>query len=278
MYILYIGSTRNTISTTSTIRGIKMKVIVIANQKGGIGKTTTACNVANILMKMGKKTLLLDCDMQGNSSDSYKCKIEGEATLYDVILEEERIPIYEAIQHTENGDIVASDPLLRKADEILNGNIDGLYRLQDALQELEGYEFVILDTAPAMNSILYNALICADAVVIPCTADRYGMQGMSQLFQTIQAVKKRQNKNLSIAGLLLVKYNARTRLSKEVLNDLQEIASQMGTKVFDTKIRESTKAKEAQALRMNLCDYAPKSTTSIDYCNFVEELISEVSK
>lgn len=252
-----------------------MEIIVVANQKGGIGKTTTACNVANILMKMGKKTLLLDCDMQGNSSDSYKCQIEGVATLYDVILEEDRIPLSEAIQHTENGDIVASDPLLRKADEILNGNIDGLYRLQDAVQDLEGYEYVIIDTAPAMNSILYNALICADQVIIPCTADRYGMQGMSQLFQTIQAVKKRQNRNLSIAGLLLVKYNARTRLSKEVFEDLQRIAKQMGTKVFNTKIRESTKMKEAQALRMNLCDYAPKCTTALDYQSFVEELIGK---
>jgi len=251
-----------------------MKTIVIANQKGGIGKTTTATALASILSEKGYHTLLIDADQQGNSSDTYKAKIEGVATLYDVLLDEEPIPLQEAVQSTESGDIVASDPLLRKADEILNHNIEGLYRLQDALGELDGYDYVVIDTAPAMNSILHSCLVAADDVVIPVTADRYALQGLAQLNQTIRAVKKRQNKKLKIAGFLLVKYHARTLLSREVKESLEKIAAGMETKLFDTAVRESTKAKEAQALRTTLIKYAPNSTTAQDYIRFVQELLN----
>jgi chromosome partitioning protein len=251
-----------------------MQVIVVANQKGGIGKTTTATGLASTLTKKGYRTLLIDSDMQGNSTDTYRAEIEGKATLYDVLLETDRINISDAIQKTTVGEIVAADPLLRKADEVLNGDVNGLYRLQDALSELKGYEYVIIDTAPSMNTLLYNCLIAADKIVIPITADRYGLQGLSQLSQTIQAIKKRQNPNLEIAGLLLVKFNPKTKLSQEVKESLETIAGQMNTKLFETYIRESTKAKEAQALRKALIEYAPNSTTSLDYIAFTNELIN----
>lgn len=252
-----------------------MKTIVIANQKGGIGKTTTATTLASILSEKGYQTLLIDADQQGNSSDTYQAQIEGVATLYDVLLDEERIPIKEAIQKTENGDIVASDFLLRKADEILNNDIEGLYRLQDALEELSGYDYVIIDTAPAMNSILYNCLIAADEVVIPITADRYALQGLAQLNEAINAIKKRQNKKLKIAGFLLIKYNGRTLLGKEVKESLEKIAAEMDTKLFKSTIRESIKVKEAQAVRSTLIKYAPNSTTALDYVCFTKELLEE---
>lgn len=252
-----------------------MKIIVVANQKGGIGKTTTATALASMLLKQGFKTLLIDADAQGNSSDTYRAVIDGQATLYDVLLDEDRIRLEDAIQTTNAGPIVASDPLLRKSDEILNGSIDGLYRLQDSLSSLSGWDYVIIDTAPSMGSLLYNCLIAADKVVIPVTADRYGLQGLSQLNQTIQAVQKRQNKELKIAGLLLVKFNPRTNLSREVKSSLQDIAEQMNTILFDTFIRESTKAREAQAARIPLISYAPNSTTAADYMSFVSELIKD---
>lgn len=252
-----------------------MKTIVVANQKGGIGKTTTATALSSILSKKGYKTLLIDADAQGNSTDTYRAEIEGKATLYDVLLEDDRISLQDAIQNTDSGYIVASDPLLRKADEILNGSIDGLYRLQDAICELKGWDYVIIDTAPSMGSLLYNSLISANEVVIPITADRYGLQGLAQLNQTIQSIKKRQNQNLKIKGLLLVKFNPRTNLSKEVKKSLEDIADQMDTILFETTIRESTKAKEAQAARKTLIDYATNSTTAIDYQNFIDELIKD---
>ncbi|MDD6504904.1 MAG: AAA family ATPase, partial [Lachnospiraceae bacterium] len=155
-------------------------VFVVANQKGGIGKTTTATNLAGILSKKGK-TLLIDADPQGNSTSTYEAKIQDVATLYDVIIDSERLPIDEAIQHTPNGDIVASDPLLAKAEKLLDGDVDGFYRLKDALEELEGYKYIVIDTAPSLNVILYNCLIAADKVIIPVTADSYALQGIQQL-------------------------------------------------------------------------------------------------
>lgn len=252
-----------------------MEVIVVANQKGGIGKTTTATALSSILSKMGYNTLLIDADMQGNSTDTYRGEIEGKATLYDVLLEtgNDRILIQDAIQKTEVGKIIASDPLLRKADEVLNSDVSGLYRLQDVISELRGYDYVIIDTAPSMNTLLYNCLIAATQVIIPVTADRYGLQGLSQLSQTIQAIKKRQNPDLYIAGLLLVKFNPRTNLSQEVRDSLETIADQIDTKLFKTFIRESVRAREAQALRKSIIDHSPNSTTTLDYIAFTNELL-----
>ena len=246
---------------------------VIANQKGGIGKTTTATTLAGILEKKGK-TLLIDADPQGNSTSTYQAVIEDQATLYDVMVDSDALPIEEAIQHMENGDIVASDPLLAKAGKLLDGNVEGLYRLQDALDMLDGYDYIVIDTAPSLDVVLYNCLIAADEVIIPVTADAYAMQGLSKLNDTIKAVQKRQNPNLKIAGLLLVKYAGRSKLEKNVREEITDVANQIGTKLFSTAIRECVKTQEAQLNKKLLIDYAPNCTTMQDYYEFVEELVN----
>ena len=249
-----------------------MKVFVVANQKGGIGKTTTATNLAGILSKRAK-TLLIDADPQGNSSSTYQAQIKDVATLYDVMIDSDKLPIDEAIQHLENGDIVASDPLLSKAEKMLDGDVEGFYRLKDAIDELDGYEYVVIDTAPSLNVIMYDCLIAADEVIIPLTADAYARQGISQLYDTIMAVKRRQNSALKIAGLLLVKYAGRSNLERTTREEISGQAKEMGTKLFDTAIRECVKTKEAQEKKKLLIDYAPKCNTMIDYMEFVEELL-----
>lgn len=250
---------------------------VVANQKGGIGKTTTATTLAGILSKK-KKTLLIDADPQGNSTSTYEAIIEDQATLYDVMVDSDKLPLEEAIQHMPNGDIVASDPLLSKAEKMLDGDVEGLYRLKDAVDELDGYDYIVIDTAPSLNVILYNCLIAADQVVIPVTADAYAMQGLQQLSDTIRAVQRRQNPGLEIAGLLLVKFAGRSNLEKTVQNDLQQLADTMDTKLFQTAIRECVKTKEAQTKKKLLIDYAPKCTTMQDYQAFVKELLKEVKE
>lgn len=250
-----------------------MTTYVVANQKGGIGKTTTATNLAGILSKKGP-TLLIDADPQGNSTSTYQAKIEDMATLYDVMIDADKLPIDEAIQHLPNGDIVASDPLLAKAEKILDGDVEGFYRLKDALDALDGYDYVVIDTAPSLNVILYNCLIAADQVIIPVTADAYAMQGIAQLYDTIMAVKRRQNPSLVIAGLLLVKYSGRSNLEKVTLTDIEEQAKNMETKLFQTTIRECVKTKEAQDAKKLLIDYAPKCNTMLDYLSFADELLN----
>ena len=250
---------------------------VVANQKGGIGKTTTATTLAGILSKK-KKTLLIDADPQGNCTSTYEALIEDQATLYDVMVDSDKLPLEEAIQHMPNGDIVASDPLLSKAEKMLDGDVEGLYRLKDAVDELEGYDYIVIDTAPSLNVILYNCLIAADQVIIPVTADAYAMQGLQQLSDTIRAVQRRQNPGLSIAGLLLVKFAGRSNLEKTVRTELQQLADTMDTKLFQTAIRECVKTKEAQSKKQLLIDYAPKCTTMQDYQAFVKELLKGVNE
>ena len=154
-------------------------VYVIANQKGGIGKTTTATTLAGILNQKGK-TLLIDADPQGNSTSTYQAAIEDTATLYDVMVDEDPVPLDEAVQHMQNGDIVALDPLLAKAGKLLDGNVEGMYRLQDALEMLDGYDYIVIDTAPSLDIVLYNCLIAADEVIIPVTADAFALQGLTK--------------------------------------------------------------------------------------------------
>ena len=253
---------------------IMATVYVIANQKGGIGKTTTATTLAGILNQKGK-TLLIDADPQGNSTSTYQAAIEDTATLYDVMVDEDPVPLDEAVQHMENGDIVASDPLLAKAGKLLDGNVEGMYRLQDALEMLDGYDYIVIDTAPSLDIVLYNCLIAADEVIIPVTADAFALQGLTKLSDTIHAVQKRQNRNLQIAGLLLVKYASRSNLEKDVRQEIEEVATQLGTKLFPTAIRECVKTKEAQLKKRLLSDYAPNCTTMQDYNQFVEELLGK---
>ena len=250
-----------------------MKVYVVANQKGGVGKTTTATNLAGILGRKGR-TLLIDADPQGNSTNTYEAQIEDVATLYDVMIDSEKLPISEAIQHLENGDIVASDPLLSKAEKILDGDIEGFYRLKDALSELEGYDYVVIDTAPSLNVIMYNCLIAADEAIIPVTADTYAMQGINQLCDTIKAVKRRQNPALKIAGFLLVKYSGRSNMEKATRQEIADQAEKHGTRLFGTTIRECVKTREAQEKRKLLIKYAPKCNTFVDYEAFVDELLA----
>jgi len=248
---------------------------VVANQKGGIGKTTTATTLAGILAKK-KKTLFIDADPQGNSTSTYQAVIEDQATLYDVMVDSDKLPLEDAIQHMPNGDIVASDPLLSKAEKMLDGDVEGLYRLKDAIEELEGYDYIVIDTAPSLNVILYNCLIAADQVIIPVTADTYAMQGLQQLYDTIKAVQRRQNPELSIAGLLLVKFAGRANLEKNIQKELEELADSMHTKLFQTAIRECVKTKEAQTQKKLLVDYAPNCTTMQDYQAFASELLKVV--
>ena len=245
------------------------EVIAVANQKGGIGKTTTSLAIAAILQSRENRVLYIDADPQCNGTDTYRAEIDGVGTLYDLLV----VGDTDCIQHTPNGDIIAGDPLLKEATKLLEG-VAAAYKLREGLKEIAPqYDYIILDTPPALSILLTNALTAADRVVIPLTPDRYGLQGLMQLYDTIKDIRQYTNAKLKVDGLLLVKYSDRTNLAKGIASSLPEYARLFGTRIYNTKIRESVKVREAQVKQMSLFEWAPFCTTAEDYIMLVEELL-----
>ena len=248
-----------------------MKVIAVSNQKGGVGKTTTATNLAYGLQLRGKKVLLVDSDPQGNSTDTWRAKnTEGYPTLSDLLFSNE--PVEDCIQHTEIGDILAGDPILEDAEKHLKG-VAGYFRLKNRLAPLaDKYDYIIIDTPPNLGLLLQNALIAADGVIVPVTCGRYSLQGMSRFIDTVNEVKLQPNPELEVYGLLLVRYMGRTILARDVVEGLPGLTEKLGTSVFDTKIRNTIEVENAQAARVPLEQYSPESTAAVDYMEFITEL------
>ena len=250
------------------------KIIAITNQKGGVGKTTTAVNLAAKLTMMGKKVLLIDTDGQCNSTDTCRAQVKHVATLYDLLFEQESVQ--ECIQHTKVADVIAADDLLNDAEHKFPNDGSRNFILKEALEEVkECYDYIFIDTPPNLGCMLTNAMTCADELIIPVTCDRYGMQGIHNLYQTIMAAKKYTNRELQVAGILLIKYKANTILCREISEKLPEVAAMFDTKVFHTKISESEACKQAQSAKMSVFEYAPHCSTSRNYSTLVREMVGE---
>ena len=250
---------------------MKTRVIAVANQKGGVGKTTTALALAGGLKRRGFKVCLGDLDPQTNASFTYGAQIEDVGTMYDLLINDD----IDCIQTTDLGDIIAGDKLLKDAPKLLDG-VSGVHKLRKGLNAIgDRYDFIILDTPPALSVLLTNALTAADTVIVPLTPDSYGLQGLVQLMDTIQDVQEYTNPNLKVGGLLLTKYSGRTNLAKSVLDALPQYSEMFGSKVYDTKVRECIKTREAQVNKICLFEYAPDSTTAEDYDALIDELLKE---
>lgn len=242
----------------------------IINQKGGVGKSTTALAIGSGLKKQGARVLFVDLDAQGNLSYTMGANTQGYNALG--ILQRPETTANE-IQHTAQGDIVASSPALAGADTALT-EVGKEYRLREALATVSGlYDYCIIDTPPALSILTINALTACTGAIIPAQADIYSLQGIGQLNNTIQTIKKYCNPALTIKGIILTRYNSRSVLSKEVTEMIEQTAAELNTKVFDTKIRECTALKEAQAMKQDIFTYAPKSNASADYNAIIKELL-----
>lgn len=249
-----------------------MQVIAVINQKGGVGKSTTALAVGSGFILKGYKTLYIDLDAQGNLSYTLKASGAGYNAI-GVLRRPETIK--EEIQTTEQGDIIASSPALSGADTLLS-KTGKEYRLKEALEFIRDlYDYVIIDTPPAMGILTINALTACNGIIIPAQADIYSLQGITQLKGTIETVKKYCNSSLVILGLLLTRYNSRAVISREVAEMLEQTAKQLNTKLYKIRIRECTAIKEAQAMRESIFTYAPKSNATADYKALIEEIIKE---
>ena len=248
-------------------------VIAIANQKGGIGKTSTAVALTSILNKMDHRTLLIDADQQANASSVFRAQIEDTATLYDVLLDRKPIPIKQAIQHTEYADVVAGDPLLAKGDAELSKSVDGLFLLQDALVGLDEYEYVVIDTAPALGEMTKSVLIAADEVLIPVTAASFSVDGLRNEVEAVNAIKNRLKPSLRICGLVLVAYPIGTRLGEAVKEKLDVTARNLGAKVLEPPIRRTIKVEEAHFAHKPVIYYDSKCTAAQDYTELVHHFL-----
>lgn len=243
-----------------------MKTVVVANQKGGVGKSTTAEALAAGLKLEGYKVLAVDMDAQCNLTRT-AC-VEAEHTILDVLKGEAGIS--EAIQKAELADVLAGDMYINNLERTGKE-----YRLKEALEALaKKYDYIIIDTPPALGFLTINALTAADSVVIPAEADIYALEGIVSLAGTISAVKKYTNPKVKIEGILLTKYSGRTLLTKDLTATAENIAAQLQTKVFNARIRQSVTIREAQAMRKSIFAYAPKSKVAADYKAFIDELLA----
>lgn len=245
------------------------KIISVVNQKGGVGKSTTVSALAAALTERGHRTLVIDLDAQCNLSYAYKVGSTG-ATALDVLTG--AATAAEAIQHTESGDIIPGDSGLAGADALIT-QTGKEYKLREALEPIAAeYEYIIIDTPPALGILTINALTAADAAVIPAQADIFSLQGIDALSETIRAVQKYTNPSLTIDGILLTRYSSRTTLSREIAELAADIAYKMGTRLYNTRIPENVSIKEAQANCQPITRYAPKSNGAKKYFELLDEI------
>jgi chromosome partitioning protein len=249
------------------------RVISVSNQKGGVGKTTTTCALAAGLKKRGFRVLAIDLDPQGNLGFSVGADTETSATIYDVLKGEVKLQF--AIQRTKTADVVISSILLSGIElEFTSSGRE--YLLQEALKPVqEMYDYILVDTPPALGILTINAFTASDSVVVPMQPDIFSLQGIAQLHETIERVKGYCNPRLTVAGILLTRFNPRTLLGREVRGTAELIARDLHIRVFDTAIRESVAAAEAQSLQQSLFDYAPHRNITRDYDKFITELLAK---
>lgn len=242
-------------------------IITLTNQKGGVGKTTTSCALATGLGKAGQRVLGIDLDPQGNFAFSLGQDSDDGDGVYEVLTG--RIPVKEAIRQTECCDVIPSNILLSSFNDTKSQ-----YVLKTALEDvLDDYDYIIIDTPPSLNILTVNAYTAADFLIIPMSSDILSLVGVTQLKETVDSVRASYNKQLKILGILLTRYNKRTLLSQEVDEMAQQLAVQLGTCVFETKIRNGVAAAEAPAHGECIFDYAPRSNPAKDYLEFIKEVV-----
>lgn len=247
------------------------RIFAVTNQKGGVGKTTTTAALCGGLAALGGRVLAVDLDPQGNLSFSFGAEAEESYTVHDVF--KGTADILKVIQHTHTCDILPANILL-SGSELELTNVGREYILREELEKVAAdYDYVVIDTPPALSILTINAYTAATDLIIPMTAEILSLQGIAQLKDTIFAVKKYYNPKLNISGILLTKYNPRVLLNKEVEELAAIIAAQLGTKVFATKISASVSVAEAPAHQVSIMEYAPRAKGTKDYLRFLDELL-----
>lgn len=245
-------------------------VISVSNQKGGVGKTTTTCNVAAGLKKKGFRVLIIDLDPQGNLGFSVGAETEA-ATIYDVLKGDAKARF--AIQKTPAADIIISSILL-SGIELEFTNTGREYLLKEAIKPLlDSYDYILVDTPPNLGILTINAFTASDTIIVPMLSDIFSLQGIAQLYETVERVKKYCNPRLKFSGILLTNINPNTHLAKEIRGTADLISKDLNIPIFKTTIRKSVAISEAQSVQTSILEYAPKNHAALDYQQFVKELL-----
>ena len=247
------------------------KIISVANQKGGVGKTTTTINLSTMLAKRGKKVLLIDADPQGNATSGVGAEKDVEFSTYDILATD--VEMEQAVEKTiiKNLLVCPSDINLAGAEVELVSMMSREQRLKEKLEDVKNsFDYIIIDCPPSLGLITLNAFTASNSVLIPVQCEYYALEGLGQLINTINLVKKHLNKNLEVEGALLTMYDARTNLSNQVV---KEVKKYFGDKVYKTVIPRNVRLSEAPSYGMPITEYDPRSKGAKSYEKFTKEFL-----
>jgi chromosome partitioning protein len=252
-------------------------IIVIANQKGGVGKTTTAINLSAACAMQGMRVLLIDLDPQGNSSLSFVDQTTVDQSAFELFTEVNE-PLENLIYRTkvERLEIIPSKINLAKLEAKLVGDFDAIFRLRDRIESIRSnYDLIFIDTPPTLGLITVNALVAANYVLIPIQSSYFALEGTDDLLETVEKVRSRPNPDLELLGVIVTLFDKRTALSKDVEAQIRDV---FGEKAFKTVITRSVRLEESPAHKETIFNFAPKSSGAVEYQNLGMEVLSRVQK
>jgi len=252
-------------------------IITVANQKGGVGKTTTAINLSAAIADRGKRTLLIDLDPQANSTIAFYNSGEIAASMFDV-LSESRATMVSVIRPTKDPRLFLGPGrlALAKLEQVLAGQFDAPYRLKDALAPiLKDYDYIVLDTPPSLGILTVNALVSATHLLVPIQAAYFAIEGTDDLLETYERIRARPNPGLKVLGVVITLFDKRTNISKDTHGQIRSV---FGEVLFKTKISKNVRLEESPAYKETILTFAPKSPGAIEYKKLAGEVIQRVEE